>query len=48
MSSAGKPYSNIQMAAVNKMMFDRGVNNAKLRMNVGHTRAHLSVKLRRI
>jgi len=29
-------------------MFDRGVNNAKLRMNAGHTRAHLSVKLRRI
>jgi hypothetical protein len=48
MSSAGKPYSNIQMAAVNKMMFDRGVNNAKLRMNAGHTRAALSVKMRRI
>ena len=47
MSSAGKPYTNIQMAAVNKMIFDRGVNLAKLRMNAGHSRASLTVKMRR-
>jgi hypothetical protein len=48
MSSAGKPYTNIQMAAVNKMIFDRGVNNAKLRANAGHVRSNQSVKMRRI
>lgn len=48
MSSAGKPYTNLEMAAVNKVAFDRGVNTAKLRANTGHTRANLSVKLRRI
>lgn len=48
MASAGKPYTNVQMAAVNKMMFDRGVNLAKLRMNAGHTRANMTVKMRRI
>jgi hypothetical protein len=48
MSSAGKPYNNIQMAAVYKMAFERGINNAKLRMNAGHTRANLTAKMRRI
>lgn len=48
MASSGKPYNNIQMAAVHKMAFERGVNLAKLRMNAGHTRANLTVKMRRI
>lgn len=47
MASTGKPYTNVQMAAVNKMMFDRGVNVAKLRANAGHVRSNLSVKMRR-
>lgn len=39
---------NPQMAGVNKMQFDQGVNVARQRANRGHTRSNLSVQLRKV
>lgn len=48
MSSVGKPYSNIEMAAVHKALFDQGINVARHRALHGNTRVDLRVKLRKI
>jgi hypothetical protein len=48
MMSAGKPYTNIEMAAVHKGLFQQGINMARQRATHGHVRSNLSVKLRRI
>lgn len=48
MMSAGKPYTNIEMAAVHKGLFQQGINLARSRALHGHVRSNLSVKLRRI
>jgi hypothetical protein len=43
-----KPFSNESAAAIEKALFDAGVNKARLRANTGYVRSNLSVKLRRI
>jgi len=48
MMSAGKPYTNIEMAAVHKGLFQQGINLARSRALHGQVRSNLSVKLRRI
>lgn len=48
MMSAGKPYTNIEMAAVHKSLFQQGINVARSRALHGQVRSNLSVKLRRI
>lgn len=48
MSSAGKPYTNVQMAAVHQAKFQQGINLARQRAGHGHVRSNLSVKLRKI
>lgn len=47
MMSVNKPYSNTEMAAVHKSLFDQGVNVARQRASHGHTRSNLSVRLRK-
>jgi len=48
MSSVGKPYTNLEMAAVHKSLFEQGLNVARNRATHGNTRVDLRVKLRRI
>lgn len=48
MSSAGKPYTNLDMAVVNQSKFMQGINVARQRAGHGHVRSNLSVKMRRI
>lgn len=48
MMSAGKPYTNNEMAAVHKGLFQQGINMARQRATHGQVRSTLSVKLRRI
>lgn len=48
MLAAEKPYTNEKMAAFHAAEFIRGVNVARTRAQHGHTRANLSVKLRKI
>lgn len=48
MMSAGKPYNNLDMAAVHKGLFQQGINVARSRALHGQVRSNLSVKLRRI
>lgn len=48
MMSAGKPYTNAEMAAVHKGLFEQGINVARSRALHGQVRSNLSVKLRRI
>lgn len=48
MMSAGKPYTNAEMAAVHKGLFQQGINVARQRATHGQVRSTLSVKLRRI
>jgi hypothetical protein len=45
---AAKPYSNPAAAAINKAVFNAGVNAARQKANRGYTRSSLSVQLRRI
>jgi len=44
----GKPFTNPQMAGFNQGLFTAGINRAMLRANKGHSRANLSVRMRRI
>lgn len=44
----GKPYSNPQASAVEKALFDKGVNQATLQANRGYVRSSVRVKLRKI
>lgn len=48
MMSAGKPYSNEKMAAVEKALFEQGINVARSRAAHGHVRTSLSVQMRKI
>lgn len=48
MISPGKSYTNPEMAAVHKNLFDQGINVARQRATHGQVRSTLSVKLRRI
>lgn len=48
MSSAGKPYTNLEMAVVHQAKFQQGINVARQRAGHGHVRSNLSVKLRKI
>lgn len=48
MASAGKPYTNLEMAGVHKSLFQQGINVARQRAGHGHVRSNLSVKLRKI
>lgn len=48
MASANKPYTNLDMAAVHKSLFQQGINVARQRAGHGHVRSNLSVKLRKI
>lgn len=48
MMSAGKPYTNTELAAVHKGLFQQGINVARQRATHGQVRSTLSVKLRRI
>lgn len=48
MSSVGKPYTNLDMAAVHKSLFEQGLNVARHRALHGNTRVDLRVRLRRI
>lgn len=48
MMSAGKPYTNAELAAVHKNLFQQGINVARQRATHGHVRSNMSVKLRRI
>lgn len=48
MMSVGKPYTNVEMAAVHKGLFQQGINVARSRALHGQVRSNLSVKLRRI
>lgn len=48
MMSPGKPYTNAEMAAVHKGLFQQGINVARQRATHGHVRSTVSVKLRRI
>ena len=48
MSSAEKPYTNMDMAVVHQAKFMQGVNVARQRAGHGHVRSNLSVKMRRI
>lgn len=48
MMSAGKPYTNAELAAVHKGLFQQGINVARQRATHGQVRSTLSVKLRRI
>lgn len=48
MRSAGKPYTNVEMAGVNQQLFQQGINLARSRALHGQVRSNLSVKLRRI
>jgi hypothetical protein len=44
----GKTFSNPQMAAFNQGAFIAGINVAMVKANKGHTRANLSVRMRRL
>jgi len=44
----GKPYSNPQSSAVEKALFDAGVNKAMLQASRGYVRSSMRVKLRKI
>jgi len=44
----GKPFSNPQVAGFNQALFTAGVNRAMVRANKAHTRANLSVRMRRL
>lgn len=46
--SPGKAYSNAEMAAINKGLFEQGINVARQRSSRGHVRSMLSVKMRKI
>ena len=48
MMSAGKPYTNLEMATLHKSLFQQGINVARQRATHGQVRSTLSVKLRRI
>lgn len=48
MMSAGKPYTNAELAAVHKGLFQQGINVARQRATHGQVRSTLSVKLKRI
>lgn len=48
MRSAGKPYTNVEMAGVNQQVFQQGINLARSRALHGLVRSNLSVKLRKI
>lgn len=48
MSNVGRPYTNIEMAAVHAGRFTQGINVARGRSLHGHVRSNLSVRLRRI
>lgn len=48
MVSPGKAYSNAEMAAINKGLFDQAINAARIKANHGHLRANVGVKLRKI
>lgn len=48
MLSPGKSYSNQANAAVEKGLFESGINKARARANSGYVRSTMSVKLRRI
>ena len=48
MMSAGKPYTNVEMAAVHKGLFQQAINLARQRATHGQVRSNLSVKLRKI
>lgn len=48
MSSPGKAYTNLEMAAANQGRFLTGINVARSRALHGHVRSDLSVKMRRI
>lgn len=48
MMSAGKPYTNVEMAAVHKGLFQQGINVARQRASHGQVRSNLRVQLRRI
>lgn len=48
MMSAGKPYTNVELAGVHKGLFQQGINVARQRATHGQVRSTLSVKLRRI
>lgn len=48
MSNVGRPYTNIEMAAVHAGRFMQGINVARGRSLHGHVRSNLSVRLRRI
>lgn len=46
--SPNKAYSNAEMAAINKGLFEQGINVARQRASRGHVRSNLSVKMRKI
>lgn len=48
MMSPGKSYTNPELAAVHKGIFNQGINTARQRATHGQVRAVMSVKLRRI
>lgn len=48
MASAGKAYTNVEMAGVHAGYFQKGINVARQRAGHGHVRSNLSVKMRRI
>jgi len=47
-ASVGKAYTNPEMAAVNKGLFEQAINVARQRATHGHVRSNLSVKMRKI
>lgn len=47
-ASVGKAYTNPEMAAINKGLFDQAINVARQRASHGHVRSNLSVRMRRI
>ena len=48
MTNANRPWQNMEMAAINAVKFNSGLNVARTRALHGHTRSNLSVRLRRI
>ncbi len=48
MMSPGKAYTNMDLAAVHKGIFNQGINTARQRATHGQVRSVMSVKLRRI
>lgn len=43
-----KPWTDLNNAGTNKILFEQGVNTARQRANRGHTRSNLSVRLRKV